>query len=221
MARKEKKYHFIYKTTNLLSGKYYIGMHSTNDLNDGYMGSGKRLRYSINKYGKENHKVEVLEFFEDRKQLAAREREIVNLNEIAKKECLNLCVGGEGGRGFTSEEQKLNAKKSKEKQQILRETNSEWAEKYNKNISQGLKKSYEEGKREKRYVLDWTGLNHSEDTKKKMSNAHLDKHSGKDNSQFGTCWITKDNINKKIKKEELDSYLKKGWIKGRKIKQMP
>ena len=106
MARKEKKYHFIYKTTNLLSGKYYIGMHSTNDLNDGYMGSGKRLRYSVNKYGKENHKVEVLEFFDDRKQLAAREKEIVNLNEIAKEECLNLMPGGKGG--FISEEHQKN-----------------------------------------------------------------------------------------------------------------
>ncbi len=218
MARKEKKYHFIYKTTNLLSGKYYIGMHSTNDLDDGYMGSGKRLRYSINKYGVANHKREVLEFFEDRQQLAAREREIVNLNEIAKEECLNLCVGGDGGRGFTSEEQKLNAKKSKEAQKILRETNKEWTEKYSLNISQGLKKSYEEGKREKRYVLDWTGLSHSDDTKKKMSNAHLDKHNGENNSQYGTCWITKENINKKIKKEELKSYLEIGWLKGRKIK---
>jgi hypothetical protein len=94
MARKEKKYHFIYKTTNLLSGKYYIGMHSTDDLNDGYMGSGKRLRYSINKYGKKNHKVEYLEFFGTREELAAREKEIVSLNEIAKEKCMNLRVGG-------------------------------------------------------------------------------------------------------------------------------
>ena len=152
MARKEKKYHFIYKTTNLLSGKYYIGMHSTNDLNDGYMGSGKRLRYSVNKYGKENHKVEVLEFFDDRKQLAAREKEIVNLNEIAKEECLNLCVGGEGGRGFTSEEQKLNVLKSHVKQKILRETDKEWVEKKSKLTSQSNKKAYEEGRREKRFI---------------------------------------------------------------------
>jgi group I intron endonuclease len=97
MARKEKKYHFIYKTTNLLSGKYYIGMHSTDDLNDGYMGSGKRLRYSINKYGKQNHKVDILEFFDSRDELKKREKEIVNLNELSKEECMNIIVGGEGG----------------------------------------------------------------------------------------------------------------------------
>nr|MDA3778656.1 hypothetical protein [Bacteroidales bacterium] len=97
MARKEKTYHFIYKTTNLLNGKYYYGMHSTNNLNDGYLGSGKRLRYSINKYGKENHKCEIIEFLLNRKLLKEREKEIVNLNEIAKIDCLNLKIGGEGG----------------------------------------------------------------------------------------------------------------------------
>ena len=101
MAKKEygtrKKYHFIYKTTNLLSGRYYIGMHSTDDLNDGYLGSGTLLRRSINKHGKENHSIEILEFLNSREELAAREKEIVSLQEIAKKECMNLKVGGSGG----------------------------------------------------------------------------------------------------------------------------
>ena len=82
--RKQKQFHFIYKTTNLLSGKYYIGMHSTDNLDDGYLGSGRRLRYSINKYGKENHHREILEYCKTREELKSRETEIVNLNEIAK-----------------------------------------------------------------------------------------------------------------------------------------
>ena len=57
MGRKQKKYHFIYKTTNLINDKFYIGMHSTDDLNDKYIGSGKRLWYSINKYGINNFKL--------------------------------------------------------------------------------------------------------------------------------------------------------------------
>ena len=36
------------------------------------------------------------------------------------------------------------------------------------------------------------------------------------NSQFGTCWITKDGVNKKIKKEELHNWLENSWLKGRK-----
>ena len=62
MARKEKKYHFIYKTTNLLTGRYYIGMHSTDNLEDGYLGSGKRLRHSVNKYGKDRVKALSFDF---------------------------------------------------------------------------------------------------------------------------------------------------------------
>jgi len=53
MSKNKIKYHFLYKTTNLINNKYYYGMHSTYKLDDGYLGSGNRLRYSIRKYGKE------------------------------------------------------------------------------------------------------------------------------------------------------------------------
>jgi hypothetical protein len=94
--RKQKKYHFIYKTTNIITKKYYIGMHSSDNLVDGYVGSGRRLKYSINKYGKENHIREIIEFCKTREELKLREKEIVNLNEIANQECMNLKVGGGG-----------------------------------------------------------------------------------------------------------------------------
>ena len=214
MARKEKKYHFIYKTTNLLSGKYYIGMHSTYNLNDGYMGSGNRLRRSLKKHGKENHVVEILEFCLSLDELKKREEEIVNLNEIAKEECLNLRVGGTGG--FTSEQQKINALKSHKKQKHLRETNKEWKEKNIEAKSKSMKQQYEKGVRDRKIVLDWTGLNHSEETKKIMSELKKGKGLGIENSQFGTCWIEKEGSNKKIKKEELEIFIKQGWNRGRK-----
>ena len=101
----KRKYHFIYKTTNVITNKFYIGMHSTNKLEDGYIGSGKRLWYSINKYGKENHKCEILEFVEDRKLLAKREAEIVTEEFLLDPLCLNLKVGGSGG--FWSKEHQI------------------------------------------------------------------------------------------------------------------
>jgi NUMOD3 motif-containing protein len=91
-----RKFHFIYKTKCLITGKYYFGMHSTNDLDDGYLGSGKRLRYSIRKYGRENH---IREIFEDcseqgREFLRDREALIVDNERLSDEKCLNLCVGG-------------------------------------------------------------------------------------------------------------------------------
>ena len=62
MARKKSDIHYIYRTTCNITGEWYVGMHSTSKLDGGYMGSGKILRYSIRKYGKENHTKETLFF---------------------------------------------------------------------------------------------------------------------------------------------------------------
>lgn len=210
MARKEKKYHFIYKTTNLLNGKYYIGMHSTDNLNDGYMGSGKRLRYSINKHGKENHKVEILEFFGNRIELKEKEKNIVDIKLISQDNCLNLMTGGEGG--LISEE---HHKKMRQGSSLW------WHEKWKDekfraehNERSGLR-MVDHHKNGKIKYDTFTGKKHKKKSKQKMSyKAKL--RIGESNSQFGTCWITKDGLNKKIKKEELNSFISLGWNKGRK-----
>ena len=86
-----KKYHYVYKTTCLINDKFYIGIHSTNEINDNYLGSGKILKLSIRKHGKNNHKKEILEYCDNRKLVFAREKDIVN-----EKLCMNLVVGGCG-----------------------------------------------------------------------------------------------------------------------------
>ena len=63
----------------------------------------------------------------------------------------------------------------------------------------------------------WIGKKHTKETKNKMSLSSKGIGLGKSNSQYGTCWITLNNINKKIKKCEIDYYLKIGWLKGRKF----
>jgi hypothetical protein len=65
---------------------------------------------------------------------------------------------------------------------------------------------------------DWTGKKHKEESKLKMSESKKGTCSGEKNSQYGTCWITKEGINKKIKIDELDFYIENNWIKGRKLK---
>jgi len=94
MPRKQKQYHYIYKTTCIITNKYYIGLHSTDNLNDGYLGSGRRLKYSVKKYGRKNHTIEILEHFPNRESLIKREEEIVNDVMVASTSCMNLIRGG-------------------------------------------------------------------------------------------------------------------------------
>lgn len=97
MAKKRaayKAYHFIYKTTCLITNKCYYGLHSTDDLEDGYLGSGKIIRLSVKKYGKENHVRVIVEMLPDRKSLCLREAEIVNRELLRDEMCMNLIPGG-------------------------------------------------------------------------------------------------------------------------------
>lgn len=91
-----KKFHFIYKTTCIITNKFYIGMHSTNKLDDGYLGSGKKLSLSVNKHGAHNHIREILEYLPDRHALTNREKEIVNEELLKDIMCMNLTIGGSG-----------------------------------------------------------------------------------------------------------------------------
>ena len=68
----------IYKITNLLNGKMYIGQHTTSDLDDGYMGSGEILKRAVKKYGVENFRKEWVTFCEDAEELNYMERVYVD-----------------------------------------------------------------------------------------------------------------------------------------------
>ena len=60
--------HFTYQTKNMLNEKNYVGIHSTKNLNDGYLGSGIALQKAIRKYGKENFTMIPLAFFDSRNE---------------------------------------------------------------------------------------------------------------------------------------------------------
>lgn len=110
-----RKHHYIYKITRTDSNRYYIGMHSTDDLDDGYFGSGKLLAASIRKHGKEKHHKEILEHLPSREALKLREKELVNTELVNDRLCMNLVPGGGGG----SEVGRLGAEALKRKRQDL------------------------------------------------------------------------------------------------------
>ena len=72
------KHFIIYQTTNLTNNKIYIGLHSTDNLDDGYLGSGVFLKQAIKKYGYQNFKKEILYIFDNKKDMIEKEKEIVS-----------------------------------------------------------------------------------------------------------------------------------------------
>ena len=91
---KTYKYHVVYKTINLVNNKIYIGYHSTNNINDTYLGSGKWLRRAVEKYGPENFKREILHIFEDRETALKKEVELVDQTFVKRDDTYNLVPGG-------------------------------------------------------------------------------------------------------------------------------
>ncbi|MCR4661666.1 MAG: GIY-YIG nuclease family protein [Clostridia bacterium] len=88
-------YGYIYKTTNLINNKFYIGQHKNNKNNSSYLGSGKILKYAINKYGKENFKLEILEECDSQQKLNEREKYWIKI--LKNENCYNISDGGNGG----------------------------------------------------------------------------------------------------------------------------
>lgn len=85
----------IYEIKNKINGKIYIGQHSSIELNS-YWGSGKLIKYAIDKYGIENFERTVLEKCFTKGELNEREKYwIKEKNSIIYG--YNLSEGGTGG----------------------------------------------------------------------------------------------------------------------------
>lgn len=215
--KENKRFHFTYKTTNLINGRYYLGMHSTNRIDDGYLGSGKRLYYELNKYGRDNFKFEILEQFDSREQLVQAEINLITEQDVKNPNCLNLKSGGSGG--FTEEDKAKGRVAANIAKALLLQTNPEFREKYHKAIQEGIKKAKERGTKFSNISenFSWEGRRHRPETLEKIRNTRKERDLGKgpSNSQYGTCWITNEVENKKIHKGDL---IPEGWRLGRKIK---
>ena len=95
---------YIYETTNLINGKKYIGKHKSSKFDNKYYGSGIGINNALNKYGKENFKVIILEeVHTNQKDLDLRETYWIEYyNAVKDKNYYNRSYGGEneGWAGF-------------------------------------------------------------------------------------------------------------------------
>lgn len=221
--------YLIYKVTNKINGKSYIGKHQTNDVNDDYMGSGKHLKYAQNKYGIDNFNKEILYIFNSEEEMNNMEREIVDEDFILREDTYNLVLGGDGGFNYINSNNLNNSNnnhnKARREHLELIETDSVYKDEWTKKIKEGIQKVIDSGDYiPGSYCLGkpnaFRGKNHTEDSKTKISESKKGTGTGKSNSQFGTCWIHNLNLkkSKRIKKDGLKQYIDKGWIKGAKFK---
>ena len=89
-----RRYHYFYKITNNVNGHFYYGVHNTDDLDDGYMGSGKRLQIAYKKYGIDSFSKEIIKFFDTSKEAFEYESDVVTENLVKEVSYYNCELGG-------------------------------------------------------------------------------------------------------------------------------
>lgn len=85
----------VYKITNLINSKYYIGVHKTSAPLDNYMGSGPAIKAAIKKYGLSSFKKEILFSYYDEVDAYEKEKELLQ-SVWHLSECYNMTEGGIG-----------------------------------------------------------------------------------------------------------------------------
>ena len=192
----------------------------TTDINDDYIGSGKLLQKSVNKYGVENFKKEILFVFDNEAEMNAKEQELVTEEFVLLETNYNLCVGGHGGFSYLninqisvnnfedSKIQTIASKKGIAKKEWLYNNDPDWVENYSKNKSIAQQQRFNDSHG------TFLGKKHTDKTKKLIGEKNSINQSGSKNSQFGSKWITNGKETKKVSKETV---IPDGWYAGRKI----
>lgn len=179
-------YYYVYKIVNKLNGHYYYGVHSTKNLDDGYMGSGVALHKAYEKYGEENFEKTIVKFFDTIEEAYEYEAEIVDEKLVRDKNCYNLC---RGGKYFNN----LNMVTVKDK-----DGNTYLIFKDDERYLNG------------EFVPTWKGKHHREEIKEQIREKMTPPNSTNDR-----VWVNKNGAVKYIRKEIMNDYLNQGWQLGR------
>ena len=204
-----KMFHYLYKITHIKTGRIYIGIHSTNDLEDRYFANGVyeasetsdsdwiklnhseranqgHIKYALRKYGRESFEREIIQWCNSREELILLEEQVVTKEFIDRVDTFNQRTGGYANTEFSEEVRKRISK-----------NNPMHREEVRIKVSQAQKKIWNEEKRRQfssknpmknREIAEklsgensvWFGKKHSQITKEKISNANKGKKQSKE-----------------------------------------
>ena len=216
-------YHIVYKTTNTVNGKYYIGVHSTDNIEDNYLGCGhwrgrkicgastSPILNAFKKYGDNSFVKEILFIFETREEALTKEQEIVN---IIDEMCYNARAGGGSTYIYTTQSKQKMSESAKERSKhIPTQTNiliefSKWRTGKTYAEIYGEEKGKEVSLKRSRSL---TGRKLSDTHKRKMSENRKGKDCGKCTERVYvwdeiTCKLLR------ITKSDLANYIEAGSI---------
>ena len=160
----------IYKTTNLINGKIYVGKDTHNK--SSYLGSGLILQKAVKKYGKENFKKEILEICYSIEELSNREIYWIRKLDSCNKEIgYNISLGGKGGDNFTQNPNKEEIRAKISRSNTGRKMSEDWKKKNSeRQIGRKISKETIEKRR-----IKLKGRIITSDHRKKLSEANKGK----------------------------------------------
>jgi hypothetical protein len=206
----------VYETTNLVNGKYYIGVHKTNNVHDEYVGSGRYITRAVAKYGIEKFVKVVLCIYDTQQEAWDKENQLVEIHRNDPL-CMNMRRGGSGGFDWINKESLNNSvdnhvRATEALKEKLKEPEQQDRLRIHIKIISGKVDSKKRMARLPEMTAKWTGSHHTEESKKAIREAHL----GEKNTFFGRKWMTHLEFgNKAVKKEDIETHRKEGWVFGR------
>jgi len=196
-------YGYIYKTTNLINGKIYIGQRK-GEFYPYYYGSGIHFLRALKLHGRNNFKVNLITYAKTKDILNRLEKKYIDNHRkrIGKKRMYNIADGGGGRSCPFTEEHKLKLSKILSGRPLTEEHKLK------------IKKSHSNPETKRKCIESHKGKYPSEMTRRKMSLSN----SGKKSVNFGKRWIVNKRLcrEKSVSKENILYYLNNGWVYGRK-----
>lgn len=244
----KRKFHTVYQTINLKNNMIYVGAHSTDLIEDSYLGSGKRLVLAIEKYGVKSFSKTILHVFSTPEEMFKKEAEIVNIEFLKRSDVYNIVEGGFGGhnKGTTGLKHLHHSSSNKRcavhpnaipkmiaegwvvGRNMSSTTNTIWIHKGNDKkmisidnfenyINDGWIKGLPSSPTYKKiwiYHPNWNeySLCNADELTEKLSNGWIRKKWAP--VKKGAAWVNNGIDNLRISKDDVESYLSKGWKKG-------